>query len=177
VPAVGAGPMPLAVAHVSGSKTGVSNVSTSPKDRKNMDIKAFAKKHRRKLSHDECGDEIIQGRLGHLYSDGQELCLMVINGVPVNRSRWAALGGRRWMGEISPGPKSGRKVQDVKITGIPLRNAKLAIRMIKAKPKRTMSEAQKVALTKARSSSPLRGRMQRHPLESSASPSATDSSR
>jgi hypothetical protein len=41
---------------------------------------------------DECGDKIIPGRRGHLYFDGGELCLMVCDGKPANRSRWEALG-------------------------------------------------------------------------------------
>jgi hypothetical protein len=75
------------------------------------------------------------------------------------RSKWKALAGRLWICDISKNAQ-GVRVQDVKITGIPLENAKAAIRMCQIKPKRIMSEAQKAVLDKARSLSPLRGQMQ-----------------
>jgi hypothetical protein len=75
-------------------------------------------------------------------------------------SKWKALGGKLWMGEKTKG------VQDVKIAGIPLENARAAIRMCRIKPKRIMSEAQKAAaaaaLDKARSLSSSRA--PEHPL-------------
>jgi hypothetical protein len=74
------------------------------------------------------------------------------------------LGGKLWMGDISDG------VQDVKIVGIPLKSARLAIRMVGCKPKRVMSEAQKAALAKAQKSSPLHAQMQRHAVESFGRP-------
>ena len=99
----------------------------------------FAQQHRLKVTRDECNDQIIHGRRGHLYFDGFELCLMVLDGKPSIPSKWEALGGQLWMGDKTGG------VQDVKITGIPLENARLAIRMCRIKPKRIMSEAQKAA--------------------------------
>jgi hypothetical protein len=74
-------------------------------------------------------------------------------------SNWKALGGKLWMGDKTQG------VQDVKITGIPLENAKQAIRMCRIKPKRIISDAQKAVLDRARSLSPLRA--QTHPLSES----------
>ena len=53
---------------------------------------------------------------------------MVLAGKPAIRSKWQALVGRLWMGDISKNTQGGR-AQDVKITGIPLENARLAIRM------------------------------------------------
>ena len=53
---------------------------------------------------------------------------MVLDGKPAIRSKWKALGGRLWMGDISKNAQ-GVRVQDVKITGIPFENARLAIRM------------------------------------------------
>jgi hypothetical protein len=82
---------------------------------------------------------------------------MVLDGKPAIPSKWKALGGKLWMGDKRQG------VQDVKITGIPLENARAAIRMCRIKPKRIMTDAQKAALDKARSLSPLRA--QKHPLE------------
>lgn len=85
------------------------------------------------IRRDACGDRIIQGRRGHLYFAGGELCLMVIDGRVAHRSRWQALGGKLWMGDISDG------FQDVKITGIPMENAQQAIRMCRIKAKRRLS--------------------------------------
>jgi hypothetical protein len=119
----------------------------------------FAEQHRLKVTRDECDDQIIQGRRGHLYFDGAELCLMVLDGKPAHRSKWKALGGKLWMGDISKNAR-GVRVQDVKITSIPLENARPAIRMCQIKPTRTMTDAQKAALDKARGWSPIRGQMQ-----------------
>jgi hypothetical protein len=91
-----------------------------------------------------------------LYFDSGWLCLMVTDGKPVIRSRWAVLGGKLWMGDISP-DKNGRRVQDVKVTGIPLKNARLAIRLVRAPQVmgRPVSEATRLALAKGRLASPI----------------------
>jgi hypothetical protein len=119
-------------------------------------IETFAEQHRLKVTRDECKDQIIEGRRGHLYFDGPDLCLMVLDGQPAIRSNWAELGGNLWMGYISPHPKTG-----IKIIGIPPENAKLAIRMCRIKAKRIMSEAQKAVLDRARSLSPSLPQRQR----------------
>ena len=75
-------------------------------------IEAFANQYRLKVIRDECNDQIIQGRRGHLYFDGPELCLMVLDGSVSNVPRWKALGGNLWLGDMTPKPR----VQDVKIT-------------------------------------------------------------
>jgi hypothetical protein len=89
-------------------------------------IETFAEHHRLKVTRDECNDQVIQGRRGQLYFDGAELCLMVLDGEPAIRSKWKELGGNLWMGDISPHPNTGKRVQDVKITNIPPENAELA---------------------------------------------------
>jgi hypothetical protein len=76
-------------------------------------IETFAEQHRLKVTRDECNDQITQGRRGHLYFDGFELCLMVLDGKPSIPSKWKALGGKLWLGDKTEG------VQDVKIIGIP----------------------------------------------------------
>jgi hypothetical protein len=43
-------------------------------------------------------------------------------------------------------PKPSSDVRDLKITGIPLENARLAIRMVGARPRKILSEAQRAAL-------------------------------
>jgi len=68
---------------------------------------------------------------------------MVIDGPRVLRSRWEALGGRLWTGDVSEG------LQDVKITGIPLENASAAIRLAGVKRRRVLSEAQREVLVAA----------------------------
>src|SRR5215471_10791790 len=111
-----------------------------------MTIQQFADQFRLRTRLDECGDRIIPGTLyqrdgakcdRHLYFDGNESCLMILDGAPVLRSKWQTLGGKLWMGDIGP-DANGKRVQDVKITGIPLANAKAAIRMVRARQKRVM---------------------------------------
>ena len=112
-----------------------------------MNIKSFARQYRLRIRRDECGDPIIPGRRGQsqLYFAGSDgLCLMVLDGPRVKRSRWHALGGKLWLGDISAG------VQDVKITNIPMENARLAIRLARVKPVRVVSEAQREVLRRAR---------------------------
>jgi hypothetical protein len=121
----------------------------------------FAQQHRLKVTRDECNDQVIQGKRGQLYFDGPELCLMVLDGKPAIPPTWRALGGKLWLGDISKNVQ-GQRVQDVKITGIPLENAKAAIRLCRIRQKRIMSEAQKAALDKARSFLPTLA--QTHPL-------------
>jgi hypothetical protein len=188
-----------------------------------MTLQTFAQKHRLKISRDECNDEIVLGRRGHLYFDGAELCLMILNGPVRARSVLKAIGGKLWAGDktpsvvhlyrgappvrcwsrfqqtdkgislcaaplrknsrsrasatenpaavscpycvelmhpqacslaavpcgfctgIIPRPKSG-DMQDVKITGVPLENAPLAIRLVGARLRRVLSEAHRKAL-------------------------------
>jgi hypothetical protein len=62
-------------------------------------IDTFDEQYRLKVTRDECNDRVIQGRRGQRYFDGPELCLMVLDGKPANRSKWKALrlpacGGR-----------------------------------------------------------------------------------
>ena len=88
-------------------------------------IETCAEQNRLRVSRDECNDQEIQGRRGQLYFDGPELCLMVLGGEPAIRSKWKEPAGKLWMGDISPHPETGRRVQDVRITGIPLDNGGL----------------------------------------------------
>jgi hypothetical protein len=116
-----------------------------------MNIEKFAKQFRVRITRDECGDYIIPGKGGgHLYFSDSELCLMVLDGAVANRRRWEALGGKLWTGETSHTAK-GRRVQDVKIEGIPIENAAAAIRMVRVRPKRILStEAREVCLARLR---------------------------
>jgi hypothetical protein len=120
-----------------------------------MTIERFADQFRLRIVRDECGDKIIPGKRGHLYIADGELCLMVIDGTPAIRSHWDALGGRLWMGDISPNER-GLRVQDVKVEGIPIENARTAIKMARARQKRVLStdalEASRERMLKARES-------------------------
>lgn len=142
-----------------------------------MTLQTFAQQHRLKISRDECNDEIIKGRRGHLYVDGAELCLMVTDGKPASRSSWTAIGGKLWLGDISPNAK-GQRVQDVRVTGIPLENAGAAIRMVRARPKRVLSseelELRRAIVLKARESLSKR-QLRSHLSEPTASALVPDS--
>ena len=115
-----------------------------------MTLESFAQHHRLKIRQDECGDPVSPGRRGKsqlYFADSDGLCLVVLDGPPANRGRWLALGGKLWMGDISHHPTTGRRVQDVKVTNIPLDNAKLAINLARVKPKQQRSEARLAAAT------------------------------
>ena len=109
--------------------------------------KQFAETHRLHVRRDECNDQIIPGRRGHLYFDGEVLCLMAIDRAVANRSRWQALGGNPWLGDISPDAK-GKRVQDVKISGVTA--VKAAFRMAGIKPIRVLTPEQSANLERAR---------------------------
>jgi hypothetical protein len=151
---------------------GGAEQSEAQKRESSMNIRTLTEKYRLKTREDECGDKIIPGKRGHLYFDGGELCLMVTDGSLAHRSKWEAIGGKLWMGDIGLNAK-GRRVQDVKITGIPLENAKAAIRMARCKAKRILSpevaQANRERLLNLHAS---RRRMQLHAVESFAGYSA-----
>jgi hypothetical protein len=118
-----------------------------------LTLDSFARQFRLRIRRDECGDPILPGKpkcgKSQLYvADSDGLCLMILDGPIANRSRWQAIGGKLWLGDISP-DKHGRRVQDVKITHIPLENAPLAIRMARVPIRRKLSEAQRELLRKA----------------------------
>lgn len=69
---------------------------------------------------------------------------MVLDRKPAIPTKWKALGGSLWLGDISKNGQ-GVRVQDVKITGIPLENARLTIQMCRIKPGRVMTDAQRAA--------------------------------
>jgi hypothetical protein len=110
-----------------------------------MTIEKFAEQYRLRIARDECGDKIIPGKRGHLYFADAELCLMVIDGAPTKRTRWEELGGKLWIGDLSPNAK-GRRVQDVKAEGIPIENARAAINMVRSRQKRVLSAEEREVL-------------------------------
>jgi hypothetical protein len=82
-----------------------------------MMIQYFAEKYKLKTSRDECGEVIVRGKRGHLYTDGGKLCAMWTDAPPMKRSRLAELGGTVWQGDIGRGAK-GRRVQDAWVRSI-----------------------------------------------------------
>ena len=60
----------------------------------------FGERYRLKIVRDECGDQIVEGRRGHLYFDGDELCLMALDAPVAGMGDAAlnALGGQLWVG-------------------------------------------------------------------------------
>jgi hypothetical protein len=68
---------------------------------------------------------------------------MVLDGRFSAARKWKALGGKLWLGDV--GKIGAVKIQDVKITGIPIENARAAIRMCQIKPKRILTDAQRAA--------------------------------
>jgi hypothetical protein len=123
-----------------------------------MNIQQFAEKYRLRITRvpgdgSERGDPRIAGSVyardgvncdRQLYFDGGALCLMVIDGAPIARRTWETCGGKLWLSDISR-DASGRRVQDAKITAIPIDNAAIAIRLARAKRIYVQSEAQRTA--------------------------------
>ena len=119
-----------------------------------MTIETFAEKFRLKMTRDECNDKIIQGKRGQLYIDDGQLCAVWLDARPMLRATLEPLGGKLWIGDKSPNAQ-GRWVQDAKIIGIRPERYALAIRLVGAKYKRVMSEAQQAVLARAAAASPL----------------------
>lgn len=109
------------------------------------DIETFAERFRLTVRRDECNDQIIPGRRGEsqLYFDGEDLCLMVLDGPVALSGSWQDIGGQLWLGDISPN-SNGDRVQDVKIQNIPPEKYRVAIRMAKCKQKPDWTPEQKL---------------------------------
>jgi hypothetical protein len=107
-----------------------------------MTLQEIVERYRARIRLDQCGDPIIPGRRGHLYLDGDEICIMLADAVPVQRSRLEVLGGRVWQGDISPN-SAGHKVQDAKVIGVKPEKIQRALKIIRLKPKRIMSLPQR----------------------------------
>jgi hypothetical protein len=119
-----------------------------------MTTEELAAKHRLTTTTDECGDSIIPGKRGHLYCDNEKVCAMWVDRKPILKTRLVELGGSFWQGAISLEGR-GHRVQDACVKGISLDRIPLALRLLGAKRRRTLSEAQRSALAKARAASPL----------------------
>lgn len=109
-------------------------------------IEQFAEQHRLRVSRDECNDQIIEGRRGQIYFDDDIPCFMALDRKVATRSTWDLLGGKLWIGDISPN-SHGKRVQDVKVIGFT--NAGQAIRMAGLFAKRELSPEHKAKATAA----------------------------
>jgi hypothetical protein len=136
-------------------------------------LSPLAERYRAPIRRDECGDQIIPGKRGHLYSDGDEVCAMWTDARPMMRSSLAELGGKLWQGDISP-DRYGRRVQDAWVRGILLDKVPLALRLIGAKRRRILSEArleaQREVLVRARAARRLNQSLCQRPSENAESP-------
>jgi hypothetical protein len=108
-------------------------------------LKRFADEHKVRISQDDCGDDVIRGKHGHLYVDAGVVCGMWTNATPMKPSNLATLGGSFWQGNISTDAK-GRRVQDAWVTGIRPEAFKQAIRLVGVKRRRVLSPAQRAVL-------------------------------
>jgi hypothetical protein len=100
-----------------------------------MTLATIASQHRVRIRRDECNDEIIPGKRGHLYMDGSSLCAMWIDARPMNLSTLAGLGGKVWQGDISD------RVQDAWVKRVAPDKVALALRLVGAKARRRVSDA------------------------------------
>jgi len=101
-------------------------------------LKRFANEYRLNLRADECGDRVIPGRRGHLWFDGPELCLTILDGPPISAKRLKDLVGSTgsvWQGSISRNDH-GRRVQDAEVRGIPPERYREAIRIAGCKARK-----------------------------------------
>jgi hypothetical protein len=108
-------------------------------------LKRFADEHKLSISQDDCGDDVIRGKHGHLYVDAGVVCAIWTNATPMKPSSLATLGGLFWQGNISPDAK-GRRVQDAWVKGIRPEAFEQAIRLVGAKRRRVLSPAQRAVL-------------------------------
>ena len=110
-----------------------------------MTLKRFADEHKLRISQDDCGDDVIRGKHGHLYVDAGAACAIWTDATPMKPSNLATLGGSFWQGDISPDAK-GRRVQDARVKGIRPEAFEQAMRLVGAKRRRVLSPAQRAVL-------------------------------
>jgi hypothetical protein len=108
-----------------------------------MTIEQFAEKHRLRITRDDCNDPVIVGSRGHLYFDGEDLCLMAIDTRLKYPAKWEACGGKLWLGDVSRDAQN-RGIQDVKIVGVTKPGA--AIAMVHCRIRRILSDEEKARL-------------------------------
>lgn len=100
-------------------------------------IEKFAKENKLKITKDECGDQIIRAKQGHLYFDDSLLCYMALD----YRGRIEPLqnlGGSFWAGDIFTTPRNS-KVRDIKVVGIDPKNWSKALTLFKVRRRKVLS--------------------------------------
>jgi hypothetical protein len=112
-----------------------------------MNFEEFASKHRLRVRRAEDGDHIIAGKLGHIYQhDAETLGLLFMPNRPRcwshAKRKLEAAGLTIWQ----DGDDEGSALFDPANTV----QARLALKVIRARPRRTSSSAQLEALAKAR---------------------------
>lgn len=128
-------------------------------------LERFANEYRLKIRRDECGDKVIPGRRGHLWFDGPELCLTIIDGPPILAKRLKALVGSTgsvWQGTISRNDH-GRRVQDDEVRGIRPERYREAIRIAGCKARRRHPGASPEVLARATAARLNRSTATEHP--------------
>ena len=110
-------------------------------------IERFAQHYRLKVTRDECHDQVIEGRRGHLYFDGANLCLMALNARVSGMSTASirGLSGKCWIGDIWRDEKR-RGHRDVKVQWIPEANWRKAIALCRVRARRIIPESERAAM-------------------------------
>jgi len=114
-----------------------------------LDIKEFAEKYRVRTRRDSCNEDIITGKLGHIYEHSTaKLGVLFMPSAP---------RARLWSVVKSKGTAAGMTIrQNTESEGTLLfdpaspEQAKPALTLVRIKTKRIMSEAQALVLAKAR---------------------------
>jgi len=114
-------------------------------------LKRFGEEYRLKIRADECGERVIPGRRGHLWFDGPELCLTILDGPPISAKRLKVLVGTTgsvWQGIIGRNDH-GRRVQDAEVRGIRPERYREAIRLAGCKARKRHPGASPEVLARA----------------------------
>lgn len=110
-----------------------------------MTLKTFAAKHRLKIKLDECGDAIVQGKHGTLYEYSDELIGLSFMPPTVHGRRWGA--AQREMAAVGMTiTQNGGAEGAASFDGHDMVQAKLAIRLVKARVKRVLDEKERETL-------------------------------
>ncbi len=116
-----------------------------------MRMELFVRGHRLRMKRDACGDLIVRGKLGHIAEHGGGFFSVVLEDTASGPSRARALLGRRRKA-LAAGfrlHQAGDCESVLLFDPAKPHQAKLAIRLVMARPKRRASEAQLANLKKS----------------------------
>lgn len=108
-----------------------------------MNIKTFAEQHRLKVTRDECGDPTIRGKLGQIYEYGSGRLAVV---VMANTARYWNAARHRLMTAGCKIIQDGDSEGGALLPNDNPEQARLAIRLIRAKQRRRLSAEQLAVL-------------------------------